>query len=552
MPYTIRKQKCKQSDGDAGSYVLSYTDKSGKKHSNCHTSKKKAQGQIAAIEGQWEADEIDDKENVMTEGLLRSLISLIIHSDQPRIDEAALTRIEMGKRPWRLNRVISFINDGTPFKVGTSSPYEEKKLTVQIDDKEAGKTISSSSNLTAKKDLAAFTDWIQKGRTSRYDVLPVWDGSVQSWSNVYKDPENFQFETMKQGLFGEKSLTPNSLGIAGSKMSPAALARSVESSVGDMAAADVLTTLVSDALKVKKSGSEAGKIEFSISKSAQDALAGMSPGDKRSIVKDFGEILAAVALSKALGYQLVSFPASISNPLTDFSIHSGDEDKDFSVKGLSGSGAAIKNYTDALNAVAKARAGRADEKEAAASLVAATSKGTSLHDAILIIARSGALMNEEQVQDTLLKIKTVLGLKDNFNSDDIVSALQAAGVPKSKSLIKKYYGMGLPAVPRASLDDVMSAGFTVDLVKSLFIYPVLRSVITAMNKEGSAFKRAIARSMNRMATSQAYINFDNISRPKSITVDVTGFDAVSPDNIKFVTKAGATTFKQGGIGVSIR
>jgi hypothetical protein len=112
--------------------------------------------------------------------------------------------------------------------------------------------------------------------------------------------------------------------------------------------------------------------------------------------------------------------------------------------------------------------------------------------------------------------------------------------------------MGLPAVPRASLDDVMSAGFTVDLVKSLFIYPVLRSVITAMNKEGSAFKRAIARSMNRMATSQAYINFDNISRPKSITVDVTGFDAVSPDNIKFVTKAGATTFKQGGIGVSIR
>lgn len=50
MPYTIRKQNCKQSDGDSGSYVLSYTDKKGKKHRNCHTSKKKAQGQIAAIE----------------------------------------------------------------------------------------------------------------------------------------------------------------------------------------------------------------------------------------------------------------------------------------------------------------------------------------------------------------------------------------------------------------------------------------------------------------------------------------------------------------------
>jgi hypothetical protein len=50
MPYTIRKKKCKQSDGDAGSYTLSYTDKNGKHHKICHTSKKKAKGQIAAIE----------------------------------------------------------------------------------------------------------------------------------------------------------------------------------------------------------------------------------------------------------------------------------------------------------------------------------------------------------------------------------------------------------------------------------------------------------------------------------------------------------------------
>lgn len=52
MPYTIRKQKCTQSDGDKGSYVLSYTDKKGKKHRNCHTSRKKARGQIAAIEAE--------------------------------------------------------------------------------------------------------------------------------------------------------------------------------------------------------------------------------------------------------------------------------------------------------------------------------------------------------------------------------------------------------------------------------------------------------------------------------------------------------------------
>ena len=60
MPYKIKKQKCKQSDGDSGSYVLSYTSTKGKKYNNCHTSKKKAQGQIAAIEGPSEMDETDD------------------------------------------------------------------------------------------------------------------------------------------------------------------------------------------------------------------------------------------------------------------------------------------------------------------------------------------------------------------------------------------------------------------------------------------------------------------------------------------------------------
>jgi len=52
MPYNIRKQKCRQSSGKRGKYVLSYTDKKGKKHRNCHTSKKRARGQIAAIEAE--------------------------------------------------------------------------------------------------------------------------------------------------------------------------------------------------------------------------------------------------------------------------------------------------------------------------------------------------------------------------------------------------------------------------------------------------------------------------------------------------------------------
>lgn len=57
MPYTIRKQKCKQTDGDSGSYVLSYTDNKGKKHRNCNTSRRKARAQISAIEMDESIDE---------------------------------------------------------------------------------------------------------------------------------------------------------------------------------------------------------------------------------------------------------------------------------------------------------------------------------------------------------------------------------------------------------------------------------------------------------------------------------------------------------------
>lgn len=74
MPYTIRKQKCKQSDGDSGSYVLSYTDKSGKKHRNCHTSRKKAQGQIAAIEGPREGDGPEGELELVREWIKESLL----------------------------------------------------------------------------------------------------------------------------------------------------------------------------------------------------------------------------------------------------------------------------------------------------------------------------------------------------------------------------------------------------------------------------------------------------------------------------------------------
>lgn len=80
MPYNIRKQKCKQSDGDAGKYVLSYTDNKGKKHRACHTSRKKARGQIAAIE----AEGVENDESFVfeqDEELLRNLVRELFNDD---------------------------------------------------------------------------------------------------------------------------------------------------------------------------------------------------------------------------------------------------------------------------------------------------------------------------------------------------------------------------------------------------------------------------------------------------------------------------------------
>ena len=72
MPYTIKKQKCKQADGDSGSWTLSYTDKHGKHHRVCHTSKAKAKGQIAAIEMREELMRL----------LIREMLASVIASDE--------------------------------------------------------------------------------------------------------------------------------------------------------------------------------------------------------------------------------------------------------------------------------------------------------------------------------------------------------------------------------------------------------------------------------------------------------------------------------------
>lgn len=92
MPYNIRKQKCKQTDGDRGRYVLSYTDKKGKKHRACHTSKKKARGQIAAIEGpRNEADELEES--------LRAFVRSVLNEDTQSLYAMGLEDGHAGKEP---------------------------------------------------------------------------------------------------------------------------------------------------------------------------------------------------------------------------------------------------------------------------------------------------------------------------------------------------------------------------------------------------------------------------------------------------------------------
>jgi hypothetical protein len=85
MPYKTVKQDCTRSDGKKGKYVLKYKPKkrtSKKKDSEgfvkagCHTSKKKAAAQRAAIEGPRETDEPTG--DALNEDLLRVYVRTMV------------------------------------------------------------------------------------------------------------------------------------------------------------------------------------------------------------------------------------------------------------------------------------------------------------------------------------------------------------------------------------------------------------------------------------------------------------------------------------------
>lgn len=120
MPYSIRKAKCKQTDGDRGGYVLSYTDNKGKRHRNCHTSRKKARAQISAIEMPEGVEDIDESwiplAAKITSILEEQLAELAGSFKESRSREG--DRFEVGDRV-RLKRVSSEIMVHTRGKVPT-------------------------------------------------------------------------------------------------------------------------------------------------------------------------------------------------------------------------------------------------------------------------------------------------------------------------------------------------------------------------------------------------------------------------------------------------
>jgi len=114
VPYTIRKQKCKRSDGCSGSYTLSYTDKNGKHHSNCHGSRASAQAQIGAIESEGvEPDAVENEQWITRTGASLGEDEL---TETVRILEALGPAISVGAhvRSAKTSREMLIHNDGKP------------------------------------------------------------------------------------------------------------------------------------------------------------------------------------------------------------------------------------------------------------------------------------------------------------------------------------------------------------------------------------------------------------------------------------------------------
>ena len=136
MPYTIRKQKCKKSDGSSGSHRLRYTDVKGKKHSSCHTSKKSAQGSIAAIEMRREADEFSEGEMKMERAIRRLVREALLREELTASDKREIEKIARRQSELVLSRelgpdIMKTIRDEVEKLTGKTLASKESKAQVE-------------------------------------------------------------------------------------------------------------------------------------------------------------------------------------------------------------------------------------------------------------------------------------------------------------------------------------------------------------------------------------------------------------------------------------
>lgn len=463
------------------------------------------------------------------------------------LQEAALDRAAIGKHKWRLDKFIQSVREEKPFKVGRREPFEEKIVTLYIYDNNSRKVLSQSSNLSDKKELKAFNNWVIEGSASGYDVKPFWDGKPQSWANLYKDPENFQSESSKGGIIQEKALTPVGLGVAQDIISARNISHIIDAINKKYASNSDLSSLLIDLLI---SAQSASNLVASVDEELSLKFSKYAESDRRKIIKDFGEILSAIILLSDFskqGFTNIGFPSASNEPLVDFFlINAKDGNKiNFSAKSLSGSAASLRNYKASLKKLSK---GDSRNSEVAKLLSAMIDE--SLHGSVMKLANSSFFNEGGLVKDALGKLETVLGVT-NANDEIIYeSVMKKSSWVKT---LKKYYSLGLPVRFKEDVfEKVTDLRPSKDLIKSLFIYPILRACLKEMNEEDSIFKDVVAEAINDLSFYQSNFYFDNIKNPSSMRVTYKASSGVKKEDIKFDTKAGFTTFSGGAVGISIK
>ena len=181
MPYKTVKQDCTRSDGTKGSYVLKYKPKkktSKKKDSEgfvkagCHTSKKNADGQRAAIEGgpRWIGETKEDKK---LETLLRKIERINEAPEAEELKGETISPVNSSKE------VGQDWNEADEYDEYDEINEEEAKSTKKYDD---------NKNLKGKQD--ELPDHLQKGIIKKADPNdPDLDESDTPHLASYKAPQ---------------------------------------------------------------------------------------------------------------------------------------------------------------------------------------------------------------------------------------------------------------------------------------------------------------------------------------------------------------------------